>query len=54
MSNKKDEMSEEDYLKRHLGDMEAGIREHRFNWRKQKLIKLGYDVNKTEEEIMIL
>ena len=24
MSNKKDEMSEEDYLKRHLGDMEAG------------------------------
>jgi len=29
-----------------------GIREHRFNWRKQKLIKLGYDVNKTEEEIM--
>jgi hypothetical protein len=29
-----------------------GIREHRFNWRKQKLIKLGYDKNKTEEEIM--
>jgi hypothetical protein len=29
-----------------------GIREHRFNWRKQKLIKMGYDVNKTEEEIM--
>lgn len=29
-----------------------GIREHRFNWRKQKLVKLGYDVNKTEEEIM--
>jgi hypothetical protein len=29
-----------------------GIREHRFNWRKQKLIKLGYDFNKTEEEIM--
>lgn len=29
-----------------------GIREHRFNWRKQKLIKLGYDPNKTEEEIM--
>ncbi len=24
MSNKKDEMSEEDYLKRHLGDIEAG------------------------------
>jgi hypothetical protein len=24
MSNKKDEMSEEEYLKRHLGDMEAG------------------------------
>ena len=29
-----------------------GIREHRFNWRKQKLIKMGYDINKTEEEIM--
>lgn len=29
-----------------------GIRSHRFNWRKQKLIKLGYDRNKTEEEIM--
>jgi len=29
-----------------------GIREHRFNWRKQKLIKMGYDPNKTEEEIM--
>ena len=29
-----------------------GIREHRFNWRKQKLIKLGYDDRKTEEEIM--
>lgn len=29
-----------------------GIREHRFNWRKQKLVKLGYDINKTEEEIM--
>ena len=29
-----------------------GIREHRFNWRKQKLIKLGYDINKTEGEIM--
>jgi hypothetical protein len=28
------------------------IRHHRFNWRKQKLIKMGYDVNKTEEEIM--
>jgi len=29
-----------------------GIREHRFNWRKQRLIKMGYDVSKTEEEIM--
>ena len=29
-----------------------GIRSHRFNWRKQKLLKLGYDTNKTEEEIM--
>lgn len=28
------------------------IRSHRFNWRKQKLVKLGYDANKTEEEIM--
>jgi hypothetical protein len=30
----------------------GGIREHRFNWRKQKLVKMGYDINKTEEEIM--
>ncbi len=30
-----------------------GIRQHRFNWRKQKLIKLGHDPNKTEEEIML-
>jgi len=29
-----------------------GIRSHRFNWRKQKLVKLGYNKNKTEEEIM--
>lgn len=29
-----------------------GIRSHRFNWRKQKLVKMGYDSNKTEEEIM--
>lgn len=29
-----------------------GIREHRFNWRKQRLIKMGHDSNKTEEEIM--
>ena len=29
-----------------------GIRSHRFNWRKQKLVKMGYDVNKREEEIM--
>jgi hypothetical protein len=30
-----------------------GIREHRFNWRKNRLIKMGYDKNKTEEEIML-
>jgi hypothetical protein len=29
-----------------------GIREHRFNWRKQRLVKMGYDINKTEGEIM--
>jgi hypothetical protein len=29
-----------------------GVREHRFNWRKSKLVKKGYDSNKTEEEIM--
>jgi hypothetical protein len=29
-----------------------GIRSHRFNWRKSKLIKLGHDSNKTGEEIM--
>jgi len=29
-----------------------GIRSHRFNWRKSKLIKLGHDKNKTGEEIM--
>lgn len=29
-----------------------GIRHHRFNWRKQKLIKMGFDPSKTEEEIM--
>jgi hypothetical protein len=29
-----------------------GKREHRFNWRKDKLIKLGGDKDKTEEEIM--
>lgn len=29
-----------------------GIRSHRFNWSKQKLVNLGYDINKTEEEIM--
>ena len=28
-----------------------GIREHRFNWRKQKLIQMGFDINKTEEEM---
>ena len=29
-----------------------GIRQHRFNWRKQKLVKMGHDKNKSEEEIM--
>ena len=29
-----------------------GIRQHRFNWRKQKLVKMGYDPTKSEEEIM--
>lgn len=29
-----------------------GIKSHRYNWRKQKLVKMGYDSNKTEEEIM--
>lgn len=29
-----------------------GIRSHRFNWRKQKLVELGYDSSKTESEIM--
>jgi hypothetical protein len=29
-----------------------GIRQHRFNWRKQKLIKMGHDPSKSEEEIM--
>lgn len=29
-----------------------GIRYHRFNFRKDKLVKLGYDENKTEVEIM--
>jgi hypothetical protein len=30
-----------------------GIRHHRFNWRKQKLASMGYDVNKSEREIML-
>jgi hypothetical protein len=30
-----------------------GIRHHRFNWRKQKLVSMGYDVNKSEREIML-
>jgi hypothetical protein len=30
-----------------------GIREHRFNWRKQKLVEMGYDKEKTENEIML-
>jgi hypothetical protein len=31
----------------------SGIRQHRFNWNKQKLIKMGYDKNKTEKDIML-
>lgn len=30
-----------------------GIREHRFNWRKQKLVEMGYNKEKTENEIML-
>jgi len=30
-----------------------GIRQHRFNWRKSALVKMGYDKEKTEEEIMM-
>lgn len=30
-----------------------GIREHRFNWRKQKLVEMGHDKEKTENEIMM-
>jgi len=30
-----------------------GIRHHRFNFRKDKLVKEGYDSNKTEHEIML-
>jgi len=30
-----------------------GIRHHRFNFRKDKLIKEGYDANKTEHDIML-
>lgn len=30
-----------------------GIREHRFNWRKQKLVEMGYNKDKTENEIMM-
>jgi len=29
------------------------VRSHRFNWRKNKLVEMGYDKNKTEEEIML-
>jgi hypothetical protein len=29
-----------------------GIRKHRFNYRKDKLVKEGHDINKTEIEIM--
>ena len=30
-----------------------GIRQHRFNCNKQKLIQLGYDAHKTEHQIML-
>ncbi len=30
-----------------------GIRKHRFNFRKDVLVKQGYDINKTEHQIMI-
>jgi hypothetical protein len=30
-----------------------GIKHHRFNFRKDKLVKEGYDINKTEHEIML-
>lgn len=30
-----------------------GIRSHRYNWRKQKLVEMGQDKNKTEGEIML-
>jgi len=29
-----------------------GVREHRYNWRKHVLVDMGFDENKTEEEIM--
>lgn len=29
-----------------------GVRQYRYNWRKDKLVKMGYDKNKTEQEIM--
>lgn len=29
-----------------------GVREHRFNWRKSKLVKMGHSSNMTEEQIM--
>jgi hypothetical protein len=30
-----------------------GIRHHRFNFRKDILVKQGYDINKTEHQIML-
>ena len=30
-----------------------GIRNYRFNFRKDKLVKQGFDINKTEHEIML-
>jgi len=30
-----------------------GLRSHRYNWTKYKLVKMGYDKNKTEHEIML-
>ena len=31
----------------------SGKKEHRYNWRKSKLVEMGADPNKTEEEIMM-
>ena len=33
-------------------DKVKDIREHRYKYRKSELVKQGYDINKTEKEIM--